>query len=209
MTGEKIRINAKLNTERKAFFLSFGKRLFDVVAAYIMLMIAYIPMGIIAIAIKLSSDGSVIFKQTRVGIDGRLFVCYKFRTMRSDAPSDLSTAEFSDAESYITPIGRFLRRSSLDELPQLFNVLCGDMSLVGPRPLIPREKEVHKKRAALGVYSVRPGITGLAQISGRDMLCDEEKISYDAKYVQDICLLEDTKIIFKTLKKVFASDDIV
>ena len=208
MTGEKIRISADPYREKKAFFLSVGKRMFDIVAAYLMLIITYIPMGIIAIAIKLTSDGKVIFKQTRVGIDGRLFVCYKFRTMRSDAPSELSTAEFSDAESYITPVGRFLRKSSLDELPQLFNVLCGDMSLVGPRPLIPREKEVHLRRAALGVYSVRPGMTGLAQVSGRDMLCDEDKINYDAKYVRELCLWEDTKIIFRTLKKVFTSDDI-
>ena len=208
MTGEKIRIKTKPRREKKAFFLFVGKRIFDVVAAYLMLAVAYIPMGIIAIAIKLTSDGTVIFKQTRVGIDGRLFICYKFRTMRSDAPSELSTAEFSDANSSITPVGRFLRRSSLDELPQLFNVLCGDMSLVGPRPLIPKEKEVHRKRAALGVYSVRPGMTGLAQVSGRDMLCDDEKISYDAKYVQDICLLEDTKIILRTLKKIFSSEDI-
>lgn len=208
MTGEKIRIKSRIKREKQAFFISSGKRIFDVVAAYLMLMIAYIPMAIIAIAIKLTSDGTVIFKQTRVGIDGRLFVCYKFRTMRSDAPSDLSTAEFSDARTYITPIGRFLRRSSLDELPQLFNVLCGDMSLVGPRPLIPKEKDIHKKRAALGVYSVRPGMTGLAQVSGRDMLCDEEKIICDAKYVKNLCLLEDIKIIFKTFKKVFTSDGI-
>ncbi len=208
MTGEKIKITADPEREKKAFFLFIGKRIFDIIAAYLMLIIAYIPMGMIAIAIKLTSKGTVIFKQTRVGVDGRLFICYKFRTMRSDAPSELSTAEFSDAKSYITPVGRFLRRSSLDELPQLFNVLCGDMSLVGPRPLIPREKEVHKKRAALGVYSVRPGITGLAQVSGRDMLCDDDKISYDAKYVQNLCLLEDTKIILRTLVKIFSSEDI-
>lgn len=208
MTGEKIKITAAPKREKKAFFLFIGKRIFDIIAAYLMLIIAYIPMGMIAIAIKLTSKGTVIFKQTRVGIDGRLFICYKFRTMRSDAPSELSTAEFSDAKSYITPVGRFLRRSSLDELPQLFNVLCGDMSLVGPRPLIPREKDVHKKRAALGVYSVRPGITGLAQVSGRDMLCDDDKISYDAKYVQNLCLWEDTKIILRTLGKIFSSDDI-
>lgn len=208
MIGEKIRISGKPRIKKKAVFLFIGKRTFDIIAAYIMLIIAYIPMAIIAIAIKLTSRGRVIFRQTRVGRDGRLFVCYKFRTMRSDAPSELSTAEFSDSERYITPVGRFLRRSSLDELPQLFNVLCGDMSLVGPRPLIPREKDVHLKRAALGVYSVRPGITGLAQISGRDMLCDDDKIRYDAKYVQELCLWEDTKIIFRTFKKVFTSDDI-
>lgn len=208
MTGEKIRINSSLACEKKAFFLLVGKRLLDILTAYLMLIVAYIPMILIAITIKLTSKGNVIFKQKRVGIDGRIFICYKFRTMQSDAPSELSTAEFSDAHKYITPFGRFLRRTSLDELPQLFNVLCGDMSLVGPRPLIPKEKAVHLRRAELGVYSVRPGITGLAQVSGRDMLCDEEKIIYDAEYVKNICLWEDTKIIFRTFKKIFAADDI-
>ena len=208
MTEEKIKIKFTAKYEKKSFFNLVGKRICDVTAAYLILILTYIPMFIIAIAVKLSTNGSVIFKQTRVGEGGRLFVCYKFRTMRTDAPQNLSTAEFKDADSYITPVGRFLRKTSLDELPQIFNVLNGDMSFVGPRPLIPHEKELHKKRAELGVYSIRPGITGLAQIRGRDMLRDEEKLRYDAEYVEQLCFLSDAKIIFSTILKVFKAENI-
>ena len=162
----------------------------------------------IALAIKLTTTGSVIFKQTRIGADGKRFVCYKFRTMTPDAPSQLSTAEFTDSALYVTPIGRFLRKTSLDELPQLFNVLSGDMSLVGPRPLIESESDMHRRRAEMGVYSLRPGITGLAQISGRDTICDEEKLRYDAEYLSSLCFSSDMKIIMGTFINLFKADGI-
>ena len=184
------------------------KRLLDVIFAYVLLLVVYVPMLIIAILIKLTSEGSVVFRQIRIGAGGRRFVCYKFRTMRTDAPPNLSTSEFTDADSYVTVVGRFLRRTSLDELPQLFNVLCGDMSLVGPRPLIPEESEMHRQRRELGVYNVRPGMTGLAQVMGRDLLDDGEKLHYDAEYASHIGFAIDVRIIFATFGRVLLAQGV-
>lgn len=206
MTSEKPQSETHSAT-RASLYRKF-KRFLDIFLSYLLLCAAYLPMLAIALAIKLSSPGKIIFKQIRVGKDGKKFVCYKFRTMREDAPPNTPTSEFSDVEDYITPIGRFLRRTSLDELPQLFNVMCGDMSLVGPRPLIPEEKDMHKKRAELGVYSIRPGITGLAQIRGRDMISDAEKLACDAEYTADLCFSQDVKILFATFIKVFSAEGI-
>ncbi len=204
MTNEKNDIKK----ERVGIYSAVGKRIFDASAAYILLLFLYIPMMIISVAIKLSSSGTVIFRQVRVGIDGRSFVCYKFRTMRSDAPPNMPTSSFSDADEYITPIGRFLRRTSLDELPQLFNVLAGDMSIVGPRPLIREETDMHLMRHELGADSLRPGITGLAQIRGRDMISDGEKAGYDGEYASDISFAGDIKIIAGTFFKILSAEGV-
>lgn len=179
------------------------KRVFDIIIAYIFLLFSYLPMTIIALIIKISDGGPVIFKQIRIGLDSRPFVCYKFRTMSVNAPSDISTKEFKNAKKYVTKFGAFLRRTSLDELPQLLNVLAGDMSLIGPRPLIPNEKYVHSMRKRLGVYRIRPGISGLAQVSGRDELDDNLKIECDAMYADNISFATDLGIALKTLLNVF------
>ena len=186
----------------------FLKRFFDIIITYVLLLVCYVPMMIIAILIKISDGGPVIFRQTRVGKNGRRFVCYKFRTMRCDAPHELATKEFFNADEYITPIGAFLRRTSLDELPQLFNVLAGDMSLVGPRPLIPNEKEMHVLRKNLGVYNARPGITGLAQVCGRDQLDDFRKAECDAIYVTNMSFVCDLNIMLSTVTGVLKKDGI-
>ena len=185
------------------------KRAIDLLLAYLLLIVAYVPMLVIALLIRLTTDGSVIFRQIRIGAGGKSFVCYKFRTMRCDAPANLSTAEFTDADSYVTSVGRFLRRTSLDELPQLFNVLCGEMSLVGPRPLIPEEAEMHKRRYDLGVYALRPGITGLAQVRGRDELDDAQKLSYDVEYLLRMGFMTDARILFCTVLKVISADGVL
>ncbi len=184
------------------------KRIFDIFISYIFLLFSYIPMLVIAIIIKISDGGPIIFKQIRIGLDSRPFVCYKFRTMTLDAPSDVSTKEFTDAKKYVTKFGAFLRRTSLDELPQLLNVLAGDMSLIGPRPLIPNEKDVHSMRRRLGVYTIRPGISGLAQVSGRDELEDILKIECDAMYVDNLSFKTDLDIAFKTIVNIFKSEGI-
>lgn len=186
----------------------FLKRFFDVSISYILLLICYIPMIIIALMIKISDGGPVIFKQTRVGKNGRLFVCYKFRTMRCDAPREVPTKDFLNADEYITSLGGFLRRTSLDELPQLFNVLAGEMSLVGPRPLIPSEKDMHVLRKKLGVYSARPGITGLAQVCGRDRLDDFRKAECDSIYVENMSFVCDLNILLTTVTGVIKKDGI-
>ena len=186
-----------------------SKRALDLLLAYLLLLVAYVPMLVIALLIRLTTDGSVIFRQIRIGAGGKSFVCYKFRTMRCDAPTNLSTAEFTDADSYVTSVGRFLRRTSLDELPQLFNVLCGEMSLVGPRPLIPEEAEMHKRRYELGVYALRPGITGLAQVRGRDELDDAQKLSCDVEYLLRMGFMTDARILFCTVLKVISADGVL
>ena len=178
------------------------KRLLDIVASAILLAVFCLPLLVIMACIRLTSEGAAIFKQRRVGRNGKLFVCYKLRTMYENAPPNLSTAEFFDAERYVTPIGRLLRRTSLDELPQLLNVLKGDMSIIGPRPLIPEEESIHQKRQERGVYSIRSGMTGLAQIRGRDMLTDSEKLTFDCEYVNNMSLLLDLKILFFTVLNV-------
>ena len=164
----------------------------------LLLFFLALPMLVIALAVSLSSRGGVIFRQERVGRGGEHFVCLKFRTMYQEAPHDRPSAEMRDGR-YVTPIGRFLRRTSLDELPQLWNVLRGEMSLVGPRPLIPCESEVHELRRRCGVDCLRPGMTGLAQIRGRDLLSPREKARLDARYAKSASLGGDLKIIFQTL----------
>ncbi len=165
-------------------------------------------MLIIFIAVKLDTPGKGIFKQIRVGKNGELFVCYKFRTMYTSAPPCRPSSEFYDAHKYVTPVGKFLRRSSLDELPQLYNVLKGDMSLVGPRPLILAESEVHRSRKQSGVYKLRPGITGLAQVRGRDSLNDTEKVALDTKYLMEVGFISDAKILGETVFRVVRSENI-
>lgn len=155
-------------------------------------------MAIIGALIFLDSEGCVIFRQRRVGMRGRIFTCYKFRTMYQNAPKSVPTGSFFDASLYVTPIGRLLRRTSLDELPQLFNVIMGDMSLVGPRPLIENEGEIHELRRRCGVYEVRPGITGLAQIRGRDSIDDIQKARLDVRYVRKMSFAEDARILLNT-----------
>ena len=178
------------------------KRVLDLLFSFLLLSFLWLPMVGIALLIRADSSGGAIFRQVRIGRGGRPFVCYKFRTMVSDAPKNCPTSEMGDASSFVTPFGRLLRRTSLDELPQLLNVLKGDMSLVGPRPLIPVEEEVHTLRMRTGVYALRPGMTGLSQISGRDFLDDREKVRLDARYLRRLGLREDARIVIKTIRSV-------
>ena len=186
-----------------------AKRLLDVVISLLTLAVLLLPMGIVALAIFVDDPGQVIFRQNRVGRNGKNFKIYKFRSMRKDTPKYLSTAEVGDPEKYITRLGRFLRRSSIDELPQLINVLKGDMSLVGPRPLIADEYEIHAMRLKYGVYAIRPGVTGLAQINGRDTVCPAEKVKWDVRYLQHFGFPMDAKILLLTFQKVLGRSGVV
>lgn len=192
----------------KRIYCRYVKRILDFVFSFLLLFFLLLPMLVIAVAIRSDSFGNAIFKQKRMGRGGRVFICYKFRTMYVSAPPDRPAADFSDSEKYVTRVGRFLRRSSLDELPQLFNVLKGDMSLIGPRPLICEEKEIHKRRMDGGIYALRPGITGMAQVSGRNLLCDEDKLRTDAYYLENIKIWLDIKILLKTFSKVIKGEGI-
>ncbi len=183
------------------------KRFFDFTVS-LLLIIALIPVFLlIALIVLIDSGYPVIFKQYRVGKDNKLFYIYKFRTMKVNT-RNTATEDLKEANSVITKSGRILRKTSLDELPQLFNVLSGKMSFVGPRPLIPEEKEIRQIRKELGVYSVRPGITGLAQVNGRDMLSAKEKALFDKEYVEKQSLLFDIKIMFKTVLVVLKRENI-
>lgn len=184
----------------------FVKRSFDILLSLLAIIILALPMLVIAAAIRLDSPGPALFRQQRVGMDGKLFRICKFRTMYCHAPSETETGDLEDAYSYITRIGVFLRKTSLDELPQLFNVLAGDMSLIGPRPLLMGNGEIHALREAANVYSVRPGITGWAQVNGRDNLSNEQKVSLDAQYVRNMSALFDLRIIFRTVSVVLSGD---
>ena len=179
------------------------KRLVDIFFSMLGLVILLIPILIVAAMVYLDDPGEVIFSQNRVGRHGKKFKLYKFRTMKMDTPKYMSTMELKDPDQYITRCGRFLRKTSLDEIPQLINVLKGDMSLVGPRPLISDEYEIHAMRMRFGVYSLRPGLTGLAQINGRDLVSPEEKVRWDVKYLERCSLRTDLKILLATVPKVF------
>lgn len=184
------------------------KRGLDILFSFLLILLLALPMGGIALLIACTSKGGFLFRQERVGKGGIPFICYKFRTMRQDAPDDCPSAELTDRARWVTPVGAFLRKTSLDELPQLFNVLRGEMSLVGPRPLIPRERTVHEMRRRYGADRLRPGITGLSQICGRDLLDDRRKAAYDAKYVRRMCLGEDARILTVTLLQVLRAKGI-
>ena len=197
----------RLAGARKKVGYRFLKRALDVLFSVLLLVLLALPMVAIGVAVGLSSRGGILFRQSRVGREGKSFICYKFRTMVREAPPNRPTADFPDAAHYVTPIGRFLRRTSLDELPQLYTVLRGDMSLVGPRPLIGEEREMHRLRTESGVYRVRPGMTGLAQIHGRDRLGDGEKAAYDIRYVEGLSLRQDLWILGKTFGRVLSGEN--
>lgn len=175
------------------------KRIFDFTAALVGLLAAGIPMLIIGACVWCSTKGPTFIKQERVGQYGKVFTIYKFRTMVYDAPHDVATSLLKNADSYITPFGRFLRKTSLDELPQLFNVLKGEMSLVGFRPVVLTEKKLNALRRQYGVFECKPGITGLAQIRGRDDISYKEKARIDAEYAATRSVKLDLYCLIKTI----------
>lgn len=185
------------------------KRLFDILISLFALAILLIPMGILALAIYIDDPGKVFFSQYRVGLHGKRFKLYKFRTMKSQTPKYLATAEMQNPNQYITRLGGLLRKTSLDELPQLFNVLKGDMSIIGPRPLISDEYEMHIMRKRFGVYNIRPGITGLAQVNGRDMMDADEKIHWDVRYIEKFGLKMDMSVLLTTIPSVLRKEGVI
>lgn len=186
---------------------AMSKRLIDIFMSLIGIIILSPVFLITAILIKIESKGPVIFKQMRAGKESEPFYIYKFRSMRIDAPNK-STNDFKDADAFITRIGKFIRKTSIDELPQLFNILKGDMSIVGPRPVILNELGLIQLRKEHNVDSLLPGITGWAQINGRDNIGDEEKVKYDYEYLTKRSFRLDIYIILMTIFKVIKRSDI-
>ncbi len=195
---------------KSASFRSYKalKRVFDFTCALLALILGFIPMLLLSLVVIAESKGPAVFKQKRIGLNGKEFTCYKFRSMRMNAPS-CATAELENADLYITKIGKIMRKTSLDELPQLINIIKGDMSFIGPRPLIPNETYIHEKRTEMGVYNLRPGISGYAQINGRDLVSPDEKVFLDTVYLHNFSLATDIKIFFATILSVLKSDGIV
>lgn len=196
-------------TDRQKRYVGI-KRVIDTCIAAVVLLILAIPFLLVAILQKINSPTeSVFFLQDRVGLHGKVFKIIKFRTMKSSAPHNTATADLENAEMYLSRFGKALRRFSIDELPQLFNVLCGQMSLIGPRPLIVSEYPAQYLREFYGVYEVRPGITGLAQVNGRDTLNDVDKVNYDRAYTRNICARLDIMILLKSVGYVAKQEGIV
>ncbi len=187
----------------------FFKRLIDIILSFSGICFLSLPMLIIAIAIKLDSPGPVFFKQKRVGRYKEHFNILKFRTMRTDTPHDAPTHQLSDPEKWITSVGRFLRKTSLDELPQLFNILSGKMSVIGPRPALWNQYDLIEERDKYSANDLRPGLTGWAQINGRDELEIPVKAKLDGEYAEKISLGFDIKCFFGTIKSVLHSDGVV
>lgn len=197
-----------LGVLKKKPFYSFVKRAFDIVASFCALLICALPMLIIAIAIKCSSKGPVFYSQERLGLNGKKFMLVKFRSMVADAEKQGAQWSQGDSDSRITKIGSILRKTRLDELPQLWACFTGRLSIVGPRP----EREVFYKKFEEHVHGfserlkVRPGLTGLAQVSGGYDLRPEEKVVYDVEYIKNRSLRLEIKILFKTVKVIFTHD---
>ena len=193
--------NYEKNT-RKRWVYKFTKRFFDFVISIIAIILLFPVFLITAIAIKIDSKGPVFFKQKRVGKNGKIFTCYKFRSMKVDAPSECASSLLENSNEQYTRVGRFIRKLSIDELPQLFCVLFNTMSIIGYRPLIISEEKCNDMRMRLGVFDIKPGISGFAQVCGRDDVHYKNKALLDAEYVKRASLWFDIKIFLKTIKVV-------
>lgn len=184
-----------------------NRKVYDWVSALILLVVLAIPMLVIAVLVKLTSQGPVLHWSDRIGKDNMVYKMPKFRSMRFDAPT-LATHLLENPLQYLTPFGRFLRRFSLDELPQLWSVLKGDMSFIGPRPALYNQDDLIELRTKKGVHRLVPGITGWAQVNGRDNLSVSEKVAYDEFYMKNKSLFLDLKILYMTLFKVIKSEGV-
>ena len=184
------------------------KRLFDLLVALLVAVLLLVPIAVLAALVRLTSPGPALYWSSRVGRNNQLFKMPKFRSMRVGTPA-VATHLLADAASHLTPIGAFLRKSSLDELPQLWSIIVGDMSIVGPRPALFNQDDLVALRTAAGVHTLTPGLTGWAQINGRDELPIVQKVKLDIEYLQRRSFIFDLKIIIFTVAKVIRKDGIV
>lgn len=191
---------------RQKIYLPF-KRLFDIICALLALIVfswLYIILGLLVVC---TSKGGLFFKQKRVGKNKKTFYIYKFRTMRADTPHDMPTHLLEDPDKWITPVGKFLRKTSLDEIPQALNILAGHMSVVGPRPALWNQDDLIAERDKYGANDIRPGLSGWAQANGRDTLPIPEKARLDGEYVKRFNLWFDIWVIIKTVLTAFTGKD--
>lgn len=190
-------------------FYAFIKRLIDFILSFIAILFLSPIFILISILIKLDSKGPILFKQERIGKNKNHFNILKFRTMRIDTPKNMPTHLLENPEQWITSMGKFLRKSSLDELPQLFNILKGEMSIVGPRPALWNQYDLIELRDYYKINDITPGLTGWAQVNGRDELSIDVKVRFDKEYLDQMSLLFDIKCIIFTLFKVLKSEGVV
>ena len=183
------------------------KRCFDILVSAVALLIFAVPVFVVMGLIKITSSGPSLYWSARIGKGGTTFQMPKLRTMAVNTP-ELPTHEFENPEAYITGLGRFLRKSSIDEIPQLYSVLTGDMSIVGPRPMIPQYEEILQCRQEAGVDVLRPGITGWAQVNGRDNITTAEKLALDVDYLKRRSFFFDMFIIYRTFIYVFSGNGV-
>lgn len=187
----------------------FIKRFLDIALSLAGIVVLALPLALISLAVKLDSPGPVFFRQKRFGINKSFFNILKFRTMRTDTPKDMPTHLLNDPAKWITKTGAFLRKTSLDELPQLFNILAGQMSVIGPRPALWNQEDLIALRDQYGANDVMPGLTGWAQINGRDELPLDVKARLDGEYAENISFAFDLKCFFGTVKSVLSHDGVV
>jgi len=183
------------------------KRLFDLILSFCLVLVLFVPILVIAGLIRLTSKGPAVYWSDRIGVDNQIFRMPKFRTMRIDTPA-VATHLLEDPDAYLTPIGPFLRKSSLDELPQLWSVLKGDMSFVGPRPALFNQDDLIALRTERKVHQLIPGITGWAQINGRDDIPIQKKVEFDEYYIKNQSFLFDMKILWMTFLKVIKREGV-
>ena len=194
--------------KRKPIY-SFFKRCFDIFCSFLAILLLALPMLIVAIAIKIDSKGPVFFKQDRIGKNKKIFKILKFRSMYIDTDPNAPTHQLGNATSHITKVGKFIRKTSIDELPQLFNIFIGQMSFVGPRPALWNQDDLVAERDKYHANDIKPGLTGLAQISGRDELEIPIKAKFDGEYVQKRGFFYDIGLLFKTFFSVFKHEGVV
>lgn len=190
-------------------YCHFVKRVLDMILSFCALVILAIPMAVVAVMIKLDSKGPVLFWQKRVGIHKETFMMPKFRSMYTETPAEMPTHLLNDPERWITPVGKVCRKLSIDELPQIWSILTGKMSIIGPRPALWNQFDLIKERDKYGANDVRPGLTGWAQINGRDELEIPVKAKLDGEYVEKMSFLFDCKCFFGTILAVLRHDGVV
>ena len=190
-------------------YTKFFKRLIDIVLSGVGLILLAIPMAVVAVIIRCEDPGPVIFMQKRVGLHKKIFNLYKFRSMKMDTPHDTPTHMLENPQQYILKAGKFIRKASIDELPQLWNILKGDMSIIGPRPALWNQDDLVAERDKYGANDVKPGLTGWAQINGRDELEIPVKAKLDGEYVEKMGFLFDCRCFFLTVLSVVKRDGVV